>query len=115
MKWTTRMPEPGDMIRVKTSFYYHYGIYVDDRRVVQFGLPDNAGTPPEAIAVRVTDVYAFLNGGMLETATLTRRENARRRRPEETVRLALSRIGETGYDILENNCEHFAASCVFRY
>ena len=38
---------------------------------------------------------------------------ARRRGPDETVRLAMSRVGETGYDILRNNCEHFANACAF--
>ena len=113
MKWTTDPPERGDIVRVKVSFYYHYGIFVDDEHVVQFGLPDNSQTPPEAIAVCVTDVYAFMHGGMLETGVPSRQEAARRRGPDETVRLAMSRVGETGYDILRNNCEHFANACAF--
>ena len=31
--------------------------------------------------------------------------------PEETVNRALSRLGESRYDILTNNCEHFAIWC----
>ena len=33
--------------------------------------------------------------------------------PEEIVRIALSRLGEGGYDILHNNCEHFVNDCAF--
>ena len=31
--------------------------------------------------------------------------------PEETVKRARSRIGESNYDLFENNCEHFAIWC----
>lgn len=31
--------------------------------------------------------------------------------PEIVVRRAINRLGECGYDLLENNCEHFAAWC----
>ena len=113
MKWTTNPPKPGDMIRTKVSFYYHYGIFVRDDQVVQFGLPDNTDLPQEEIRVNVTDIYGFLHGGMLETAELTRQERARRLKPEKTVERALGRVGETGYDILHNNCEHFANDCLF--
>ena len=33
---------------------------------------------------------------------------------KETLRRALSRIGERGYDLLCNNCEDFALWCKFR-
>ncbi len=31
--------------------------------------------------------------------------------PEETVQRARSRLGQTGYDLVKNNCEHFAIWC----
>ena len=42
MKWEVSLPEAGDIIRVKHRFYYHYGIYIDDDTVVQFGLSEDA-------------------------------------------------------------------------
>ena len=113
MKWTTNAPRPGDMIRTKVSFYYHYGIYASDAEVIQFGLPDNTGIPQEEICVNATDIYGFLRGGMLETAELTRQEKAKRARPDAILERARARLGETGYDILHNNCEHFANDCMF--
>ena len=38
MKWSLISPTPGDMIRVKTGSLYHYGVYVSDDEVIQFGL-----------------------------------------------------------------------------
>lgn len=114
MEWVTDTPKPGDMVRVKVKFYHHYGIFIDEATVVQFGLPDNSGTEPEDIAVLTTDIPTFLAGGFLETAKLDRRERSLRRNPEETAAYALSKVGTKGYHILNNNCEHFANECLFR-
>ncbi len=113
MKWTTDSPSPGDIIRVKVKFYYHYGIFVDENTVVQFGYPDNEGIPPKEIAVVTTDVETFLAGGFGETASITKAESKSRRSPQKTVDYALSKVGTTGYNILHNNCEHFVNECVF--
>ncbi len=113
MIWTEQVPNMGDMIRVKVKFYHHYGIYLDEEHIVQFGLPDNTGLDPNEIAVVVTDMEGFLAGGDLEVAKLTPMERLRRYSPKKTKALALSRVGETGYNILHNNCEHFVNECVF--
>lgn len=113
MKWAQKEPRSGDIIRVKVNFYHHYGIFVNENLIVQFGLPDNTGIPPEEISVLTTDIYTFLNGSDLETAILDRKEERARRSPEQTVEIALSRVGERGYNILHNNCEHFVNECVF--
>lgn len=113
MTFTEKIPQYGDMIRTKVRFYHHYGIYVSDDRVIQFGMPDNTGTPNEQIHVMTTDIYTFLNGGTLEVAEPDREERKKMRAARQVVELAESRIGETGYDILHNNCEHFVNECVF--
>ena len=114
MQWVADTPKAGDMVRVKVKFYHHYGIFVDEQTVVQFGLPDNSGMEPEEIAVLTTDIQTFLQGGFLERAKLDRKERSLRRSPEETVAYALSKVGTKGYHILDNNCEHFANECLFR-
>lgn len=113
MQWTTDTPKYGDIVRVKVKFYYHYGIFVDESQIVQFGYPDNTGIAPEKIAVLVTNINEFLMGGFLETAKLNKAETAKRKSPQQTVEYALSRVGTTGYNILHNNCEHFVNECVF--
>ena len=113
MQWTQDTPEYGDMIRVKVKFYHHYGIFSDADTVIQFGLRDNGNTPPDEIKVLITDIDTFAGGEFVERAKLDFSEKRKRRTPEDTVKLALSRVGETGYNILNNNCEHFATECVF--
>ena len=39
MKWVFGECLPGDMIRIKTGAVYHYGIFVSDAEVIQFGYP----------------------------------------------------------------------------
>lgn len=113
MIWSDKVPEYGDMIRVKVKFYYHYGIFVDDKTIIQFGLPDNSNTPPNEIAVIATDINTFSNGEFIECATPDKSEEKKHRTPKEIVEIASSRLGEKGYNILNNNCEHFANECYF--
>ena len=113
MQWAEKTPALGDIVRTKVRFYHHYGIYVSDERVIQCGMPDNTGTPNEQICVLATDVRTFLNGGSLEVAVPDREERKTMRTAKESVALAESRLGQTGYDILHNNCEHFVNDCVF--
>ncbi len=113
MTWTSSLPHMGDIVRVKVKFYHHYGIFLDDNTVVQFGMPDNSGVDPKDIAVIVTDIDTFLRGGELEVAKLSLSEKVKRFSPRKTKEIALGRVGETGYNILHNNCEHFVNECVF--
>lgn len=112
MEWSVNEPKLGDMIRTKVKFYYHYGIYIDDQTVVQFGMPDNTGVDPDTIAVLTTDIDTF-NQGLVETAVLSKEEKRKRRSGEKTAEYALSQLGRKGYNILHNNCEHFANECMF--
>ena len=113
MEWTVNSPKFGDIIRTKVTFYHHYGIFINENRIIQFGLPDNVYTPAEEIKVLATDIYTFLQGGELEVGKPTRQELKNMRSPEEIVKLAESRLGQGGYDILHNNCEHFVIECAF--
>ena len=114
MKWTENLPVYGDMIRVQVKFYYHYGIFVNENSVIQFGLPDNGDTPPEKICVTETDIETFACGGFIERAEVDCAEEKRKcRTPDEVVSLAKAELGKTGYHILHNNCEHFVYQCMF--
>ncbi len=113
MNWIDTAPECGDLIRTKVSFYYHYGIFVSEQEVIQFGLPNDPGRPADEIKVLSSDVYTFLAGGNLEVGHPTREEQKHIREPQERVSIARSRLGEGGYDILHHNCEHFVNECAF--
>lgn len=114
MIWELAEAKRGDMVRVKLGKIYHYGIYVSEKEIVQFGLPPTALMRDEkTVSVCVTDVDGFLLGGFLEVGTPDKKEAKIRKNPDETVALARSRIGEKGYHVIHNNCEHFAYECAF--
>ncbi|MDE6411909.1 MAG: lecithin retinol acyltransferase family protein [Clostridia bacterium] len=113
MKWKLKAAEYGDMVRVKLGQVYHYGIFVSENEVIQFG-PPPAGRvllKDSELEVCVTDVYGFLCGGFMEVGEAERKEKKKRRSKENTVSAARARVGERGYNILYNNCEHFAYEC----
>lgn len=102
------------MVRVQLGGIYHYGIYVSDDEVIQFGLApsERRNIPDTEIAVLASDIDVFLVGGFLEVGVADRKERKKFRSPKDTVNVARSRIGERGYNILYNNCEHFAYECL---
>lgn len=114
MRWLPEEPHSGDMIRVRSGSIYHYGIFVSDSEVIQFGLAPAARPTlkDSEIEVIATDVDTFLGGEFLEVAVFDRKEKKKNRTPDETVAFARARMGERGYHILYNNCEHFAYECV---
>lgn len=114
MNWEPVAPvKSGQIIRTKVSFYYHYGIFVSDDEVIQFGLPNDPGKKSDEIKVLVTNIDTFLNGGEIETANPSSLELLKMHTYSEIVNIARSKIGDGGYDILHNNCEHFVNECAF--
>ncbi len=114
MNWKPIEPtSSGDIIRTKVSFYHHYGIFVSLDEVIQFGLPTDLGKSSAEIKVLSTDIATFLNGGEIETAFPTKAEAVKMCSKKQIVQNARSKIGQGGYDILHNNCEHFVNQCAF--
>lgn len=113
MIWRETEPTRGDIVRTKVSFYHHYGIFVDPQRVIQFGLPTDPMRSGADIRVIATDVYTFLNGGQLEVGVAEGEEKLALRSAEQCVREAEAHLGEGGYDLIHNNCEHFVNRCAF--
>ena len=114
MKWTFCEPAFGDMVRVAIGSIYHFGIYVSDDEVIQFGLPPSARSSllDADVEVLASGIDEFLAGGFLEVAEFDKKEKKRNRTPKETVEYARSKLGTRGYHILYNNCEHFANECI---
>ena len=115
MKWAPGECVCGDMVRIKTGSVYHYGVFISEGEVIQFGyppLPEYAGlnSPP---TVNSVDIDTFCGGRIVERAVPDRAEKKMKLPPEKTAQIARSRVGEGGYNIIHNNCEHFANECVF--
>lgn len=114
MKFSFIEPKLGDMIRIKTGSIYHYGVYCSDQEVMQFGLAPNLrqNVADNLIEVCSSTIDEFVQDSFLEVAQLDKKELKKRVPPKKTVQLAKSRLGEKGYNIIYNNCEHFAYECV---
>jgi len=114
MNWVKRKPAPGEMIRVGVGGLYHFGIYVSDAEVIQFGLaPDRrAALQDSEVEVLAAPFCEFTANGEAEVCAFSEEERKDHRRPEEVVAFARSKLGMKGYHILYNNCEHFANECV---
>ena len=116
MKWSLKDPAFGDIVRVMFGEgIYHYGIYASDEEIYQFGLAPNRRMEISDADVRVlvSDIDEFLSGGFLEVGEPDFIERFQKKSPSEVIKLAKARLGEGGYNILYNNCEHYANACYF--
>lgn len=112
--WTTKKPQYGDHIRVNRGLYYHHGIYVSDEYVINFAstIPGYELDPNYATVCVVT-LNRFLKNGICEVRTYSLEEEKIKRSSQDIVNYAFTKIGTKGYNLLSNNCEHFANECVF--
>lgn len=110
--WNPQKPERGSVLRVQYSRfmgifnYDHFGIYAGNHQVIHF----SEGK------IRKESINKFM-----EDATLTyltkcdvmtfEKKYLDRYSLEESYQRAKSQIGRTGYDVFNNNCEHFALWC----
>ncbi len=113
MKWWPREPAFGDVVRVRLGSVWHYGIWAGEDEVIQFGYPPAEPFLGREARVIATSAEVFACGRIPEAAEFERKEKKTAFSPEETVARARARLGEGGYDILANNCEHFVYECAF--
>ncbi len=122
----------GDVIGVSRGAYEHYAIYAGKGRVIHYAgeTSDLTGrvsiheAPFENFLKDSTDyfVVSFEGRYPVKIYAQTRfipvnffdSRNIKRKRiysPRETLKRAYSRIGECKYNMISNNCEHFAMWC----
>lgn len=94
----------GDHLIVDRGLYRHHAVDLGTGTVVHFAGPGKAKT---RVSVQVDTFDNFASGGIVSV-----RVYGQRLEPDETVRRAVAMIGSTGYDLISNNCEHLASSCV---
>ncbi|MBR1807057.1 MAG: lecithin retinol acyltransferase family protein [Selenomonadaceae bacterium] len=104
--WHYGRPERGDHIRVNRmgGFYSHHGIFISPDEVIHFSREDGASL--SQVYVMKTDLKTFLAGGTLEVA---RYDDDEVYPVDDVVEYARSCVGESGYNLLFDNCEHIAA------
>lgn len=111
--WSFKKPEYGNQIRVNRGLYYHHGIYESDDCVYQFASPEGSEISPETAVVCTTTLKKFLNGGDLEVREYTEEELKELKPKDEIIKYAKEHLGEMGYNLISNNCEHFSNRCAF--
>lgn len=91
------------------DLYRHYGVYVGDGRIVHFTGSKGHEINPHLAFIQETSLETFLAG---DVGGIDRRLSRAFSR-EEVVRRAKSRVGKGlgTYNLMLNNCEHFASWC----
>jgi hypothetical protein len=93
---------PGTQVMVKRRGYRHYGIAAEPGRVIHYaGLIRYSHGLVEEISLS-----AFARGREVIVGPPSARGDA-------ILRRARSRLGEANYDLITNNCEHFANWCQY--
>ena len=129
----------GDVIKVNRGFYNHYGVYVEASNTVIHYTGENGPSDFHGI-VRETSLKEFLNGSenfsvcefpkdlqefaasmknnrhskflfLVQLLRLIRLRDYHLYSGNETVERAKSKLGQSEYDLVFNNCEHFAVWC----
>ena len=113
-KWVVREIRPGDMLRVWTGRYYHFGIYAGGNTVIHFAGPDPHTLTDASVArIRKDSLEHFAMGKGLEVREYSLEEKLKKRPAKKIIAEAAGQLGQAGYDIIYNNCEHFVNKCAF--
>jgi hypothetical protein len=104
------MPK-GDHLFVQCVGYSHHGIDCGDGRVIHFESDPWRKLAGSALGqyrpcIRETSLEEFSQGRPVMIRQYELADD-----PDTVVERALQRVGETDYDLIGNNCEHFAVWC----
>lgn len=95
----------GDHVYVRRQGYTHHGVEVDGGGVVHFtGTPGNK----RGAMIRRTTMAEFTG----RRGKLRYRRYGHQLPADLAVERATSKVGQSGYRLFSNNCEHFATWCV---
>ena len=101
---------PGDIVVADRVIYKHYGIYAGEGRVIHFAAQRGKEKDPKHAKIIETSLVTFLK----DSPVLVEESDEQPAFPsEQVVENARVRLGEKGYSILTNNCEHFANECKY--
>ena len=134
----SRQPRYGDIIGIHRGLYQHYGVYISPDCVIEYGSAD--GDFGADVQVHEVSMEKFLGYSkdffvcifteheqkkislkdtsdndfthfLLSLQRVLKGERYHLYTPEETVQRARSKLGESHYNPVLNNCEHFAIWC----
>jgi hypothetical protein len=91
----------GDHIKVRRYGYTHHGIDLGNGNVVHF-----SGESKFSASIREEPIEAFSKGYEIETVQKATNQNE-----YQIIIRARNQIGQGDYNLIFNNCEHFARWC----
>ena len=103
----------GDIIFAVRAFgtYLHYGVYVGNKKVIHFATEDFDDNTWAHAKIIQTSIEDFAHGADV----YIEKERKGARRDIDTVIYAKAHLGSglNSYDLVTNNCEHFANMCKY--
>lgn len=110
--WNYSSPGKGNHIRVSRGLYCHHGVYISNDEVIHFTGKDADNildwSKNEVIK---TNLNEFMRGDKLEVKEYTDDELDDLYPVEHIILYARACLGDKEYDLIFNNCEHFANTC----
>lgn len=101
----------GDHLFVSCGAYTHHGIDCGDGQVIHFDSTPWQKLIGEDRPERPAMIKCVSNDEFSKGREIFVRDYRSCDRPQEVVARAWSRVGEQGYSLFDNNCEHFAVWC----
>jgi len=103
----------GDIVGITYEFdvygykfnYEHYGIYIGDNKVIHYNSLDGTMRSAEISEGDMSKNFPSGKYFVLDFGSNVKFSS------EDTVKRAESRLGENNYNLITNNCEHFAVWC----
>ncbi len=98
----------GDVVGVTRGFYEHYGVYIGDGKMIHYYGESDTG---QDNVITETGFYEFLKGSStyfivdVDSLGLNCLDSV------EVIKRAKENIGNKNYNLVFNNCEHFAFWC----
>ena len=92
----------GDHIKVSRGMYYHHGIYIGNFRVIHYSNDESKFKR----CITNSSLEEFCCGGAVSVVRHKSVFSA-----DDIAKRALSKLGELGYNVFSNNCEHFCRWC----
>ncbi|XP_077994927.1 phospholipase A and acyltransferase 2-like [Glandiceps talaboti] len=116
--------EAGDLLKFPRGLYSHWGVYVGNGQVIHMAGVDDTGDERGShsgsfsisgkqfnkAAIKCDDFLEIVRGCSVEINNSKDRKRCPARK-RDIVKRAFSKLGEIEYNVLWNNCEHFASWC----
>jgi Na+-translocating ferredoxin:NAD+ oxidoreductase RNF subunit RnfB len=93
---------PADHLEANRNFYFHHGIYLGDGKVIHWVKDDSIAR------VEITNFETYADNCTVSKVN----HQSTKYNGNQIIMRAMSRLGESGYNLAFENCEHFCYWCI---